>query len=58
MAPPGPAISPTAPILQQLVKFDLLSHEREPADQSKGSKVKCGGVQEKGGGWGKKEEIH
>ena len=55
IAPPGLTIFCTAPTLQQLVKFDLLSHEREQADESKGSKPKCGGVQEKRG---KKEEIH
>lgn len=49
IASPGLTIFCTARTSQQLVKFDVLSHEREQADESKGSKPKCGGVQEKGG---------
>lgn len=49
IALPGLTVFHTAPILQQLVKFNLLSHERKNTEEREGSRLKCEGIQGKGG---------
>lgn len=49
IALPGLSVFHPAPILQQLLRFNLLSHERKHAEEREGSKPKWEGAQEQGG---------